>query len=112
MKPLVTMRAALGDPDLFARVLAGESWSLWRLLLIAIVGEPLTAEERTLFETLTGRPQEAGQPLEEFWGCFGRRSGKTRAMAVLAAYFGALCEWTDLLAPGERASLPLLSASV
>jgi hypothetical protein len=33
-------------------------------------------------------------------------------MAVLAAYFGALCEWTDLLAPGERASLPLLSASV
>src|SRR5271166_5931510 len=42
----------------------------------------------------------------------GRRSGKTRAMAVLAAYFAGCCDHSDLLAPGERAVLPLMSASV
>ena len=29
------MRAALGEPDLFGRMLAGESWAAWRVLLIA-----------------------------------------------------------------------------
>jgi len=33
-------------------------------------------------------------------------------MAVLAAYIAALCDHTDLLAPGERATLPIMSASV
>jgi hypothetical protein len=112
MKPLVSIRAALADPDLFGKVLAGDSWALWRILLIAICGEALTEDERVIFEALTGRPYEPGERVEEFWGIFGRRSGKTRAMAVLAAYLAALCEWSHLLAPGERASLPLLSASV
>src|SRR5271165_4751532 len=33
-------------------------------------------------------------------------------MAVLAAYIAALCDHSDLLAPGERAVLPIMSASV
>ncbi len=56
MRPLVTMRAALGDPDLFGRVFAGESWAAWRVLLIATMGEALDDDERTVFEALTGRP--------------------------------------------------------
>jgi hypothetical protein len=112
VKPLVSMRAALADPDLFGKVLAGDSWALWRTLLIAICGEALTVDERVIFGALTGKPYEPAERVEEFWGIFGRRSGKTRAIAVLAAYLAALCEWAHLLAPGERASLPLLSASV
>ena len=45
MKPLLSMRMALGEEDLFGRVLAGESWAAWRILLIAICGEALTNEE-------------------------------------------------------------------
>ena len=112
MKSLITMRAALSDHDLFASVLHGDSWDAWRILLIAIVGETLTPEERVVFESLTGRPQEPGEPVEEFWAIIGRRSGKTRAMAVLAAWIAALCDHSDLLAPGERAVLPIMSASV
>ena len=67
MRPLISMRAALNDPDLFAPVLKGESWAAWRVLLTAIVGEKLTPEERVVFESLTGRPQEPGEPVEEFW---------------------------------------------
>jgi hypothetical protein len=32
----------------------------------------------------------------------GRRSGKTRAAAVLAVYLGILCDFSDRLVIGER----------
>jgi hypothetical protein len=100
MRPIVPMRAALSDHDLFGLILAGDSWAAWRILLIAACGEPLTDDERAIFASLTGRPQEPGEAVEEFWAIVGRRGGKTRALAVLAAYLAALCDWSDILAPG------------
>lgn len=112
MKAIVSMRAALSDPDLFGRVLEGESWAAWRVLLIAAMGEALTDDERVVFASLTGREREPLKRAEEFWAIIGRRGGKTRAIAVLAAYVAALVDFSDVLAPGERASLPIMSASV
>jgi hypothetical protein len=112
MKPLVSMRSALGDPDLFGSIFAGESWAGRRVLLIAICGEELTADERVTFEGLTGREREPLEPVDEFWCIKGRRAGGTRAMAVLAAYVAGLCDHSDALAPGERAVLPIMSASI
>ena len=86
MKPIVTMRHALEDPDLFGRILPGRSWASWRVLLIALMGEPLTDAERETFEALTGREKEPLERVDEFWAIIGRRGGKTRAIAVLAAY--------------------------
>ena len=40
MTLLIPMRRALEDPDLFGRILSGESWRGWRVLLIAAMGEP------------------------------------------------------------------------
>ncbi len=77
-----------------------------------IVGEELTTEERVIFSGLTGRGRKPGKLVEEAWMVVGRRSGKTRAMAILAAYIAALCDHADLLAPGERAVLPIISASI
>jgi hypothetical protein len=42
------------------------------------------------------------QCVEEFWGVIGRRGGKTRSAAVLAAYIACLCDHRDHLVPGER----------
>jgi hypothetical protein len=112
MKPLVTMRDALMDPALFGKVLDGESWASWRVLLIAICGEELTTEERVIFELLTGREREPGEPVEEALIIKGRRCGGTRAAGILASYFGALCNHSSVLAPGERATLPIMSASI
>jgi phage terminase large subunit-like protein len=50
--------------------------------------------------------------VEEFWAVIGRRGGKTRAMAILAAYLAACVDHRDTLAPGERGVIPLLAASV
>ncbi|MGA2637291.1 hypothetical protein [Methylocella sp.] len=108
----MTMRSALQNSDIFGSILPGESWASWRVLLIAAMGERLKPSERAIFESLTGRPRGPQERVEELWAIIGRRGGKTRAVAVLAAYLAALVDWSDQLAPGERASLPIISASL
>jgi hypothetical protein len=104
MKPTVSMRKSLEDPKLLGGALRGDSWEPWRVLLIAAMGEPLTESERAQFRQLTGREHEPLQRVNEFAAVIGRRGGKTRAMAVLAAYIAGLCEH-EALVPGERGVL-------
>jgi hypothetical protein len=111
MKPIMSMRKALEDPDIFGRVFDGKSWDAWRVWLIALVGEKLTKGERKIFEQLTGRPQEPGERVDEAWMVKGRRAGGTRAMGILAAFLAALCDHSAALAPGERAVLLIISAT-
>ena len=110
MKILLSMRDALEHPHIFGGVFAGESWNTWRILLIAAMGEELTAGESLIFTSLTGRIYVPGVRVDELWCIVGRRGGKTRAIAILAAYIASLVDYSDVLAPGERASLPILSA--
>jgi hypothetical protein len=98
----VTMRQALEDPSLLGNVLAGPSWRTWIVVLVAIMGEPLYAEERVIFERLTGRPHEPGQRVEEFWAVIGRRGGKSRAVAVLIIFFAILVDHSRVIVSGER----------
>ena len=92
MKPTISIRKALADKKLLGSVLIGDSWQAWRVLLIAAMGESLSDEERTIFTALTGRDKEPLQRVEEFCAVVGRRGGKSRAMAILAAYVGGLCK--------------------
>ena len=109
------MRQALDDPEIFAHEkggLRGNTWKYWRVLLIACMGEVLTDEERVLFKEVTGREHEPGEPVVELWCILGRRAGKTRAISILAAYLAVFVDYSDVLAPGERACLPIMSASM
>jgi hypothetical protein len=111
MRPRISLRDALADPQLLGNAIPGESWAIWRTLLIAAMGEELTDDERVLFARVTGRESEPLERLDEFWGIVGRRGGKTRAAGTLGAYVATLCDWSDVLAPGERGVLPVLAAS-
>jgi Terminase large subunit, T4likevirus-type, N-terminal len=102
MKPLVTMREAFGDPTLLGGALRGDSWHVWRVLLIAAVGEELTEDERAVFRRFTGRDREPGAMVDTWLTVSGRRSGKTTAMAALVVYLACLCEWSEDLSLGER----------
>jgi hypothetical protein len=103
VRPLISLREALSDANLLGGVLDGPSWFAWRVLLCASMGEPLTEPERVVFAELTGRPQEPLRRVEEFVGVIGRRGGKSRAAAAIAAYIAALCR--HKLVPGERGLL-------
>ncbi|WP_188344171.1 hypothetical protein [Phyllobacterium sp. 628] len=111
MKALISLREALADDNLLGQAITGESWAIWRALLLASRGEALTVEERELFRLVTDRDHEPDEPVEEFWAIAGRRSGKTRAAAVLGSYLATCIDWTDCLARGERASLPVLASN-
>jgi hypothetical protein len=102
MKKLVGMREALRDRHLLGDALPGDSWSAWRMLLVAACGEPLTEAERVTFKALTGRDREPGQMVETLLVVAGRRSGKTKAMGTLSVYFATLCDWSGDLSLGER----------
>jgi Terminase large subunit, T4likevirus-type, N-terminal len=111
MKPLVSIRRALADQQLLGGVMIGESWAIWRALLIAAMGEQLTDAERALYQSVTGRAQEPLERVEELWVVAGRRSGKTRCAALLAAYVASLIDHKDKLSPGERGLVLFLAAN-
>jgi hypothetical protein len=103
MIPRISLRQSLQDPNLLGGALSGDSWRPWRTLLIAAMGEPLYDDERELFAKLTGRAREPLRRVEEVAAVVGRRGGKSRAMATLAAYIAGLCSHD--LVPGERGVL-------
>jgi hypothetical protein len=76
MKPRISMRRALADPNLLRHCLPGDSWRPWRTFLIGCVGEPLDDAERTIWQQIIGRQQEPGRRAEEIIGVVGRRGGK------------------------------------
>jgi hypothetical protein len=106
------MREALTDPLLLGKALPGDSWLPHRTLLIAAHGEELTDEERAVFTKFTGREREPLEPVDEFAGIAGRRSGKTRMAATEVAYVGGCCEHEHYLASGERAVIPILASTM
>ena len=80
MKPRVTLRKALEDPELLGSALAGPTWHAWRSLLLAAMGEPLNPDVLKTFTRFTGRTVPPPQRVDELWCCVGRRGGKSRAM--------------------------------
>src|SRR5262245_62342509 len=91
MRPKISLRKALADKGLLGTMLAGDSWQAWRVLLIAAMGEQLTADERILFTKFTGREREPLQRVAEIAGVIGRRGGKSSAIATGASYIAGLC---------------------
>src|SRR6516164_8884176 len=101
MKPKISMRRSLTDRKLLGHVLQGPSWFGWRVLLIAAAGEKLTGAERVEFKRLTGRAREPNRPCRQMICIFGRRAGKTFALAVFDCWIATLCDHRDVLTAGE-----------
>jgi hypothetical protein len=99
MKPRTSLRKALSDPRLLGNAIPGDSWAGWRALLLAAMGEPLLPDELERFRRLTGRQEPPTERCDELWCVIGRRGGKSRAIATLAAYLATLTEVK--LDPGE-----------
>src|SRR5262249_34333918 len=111
MKPRISLRKALSDKQLLADALPDESWAAWRILLTAALGEPLKPDELDRFKQLTGRDTAPTERVQELVAVVGRRGGKSRAIATLAAYLATLCDYRDKLASGERGVVLCLAPS-
>ena len=108
----ISLRRALADRQLLGAIMSGDSWAVWRSILIASQGEALTDAERATFTKLTGRDREPLERCEEVFAIVGRRGGKTRAAAVLSVFMSALHDHRSKLAVGERGVVLFLAANV
>lgn len=104
-----TLRHALSDNNLLGLALRGDSWANWKALLLSIAGEPLEPSELEAFRRLTGRYAPPNARVDEFLGVIGRRGGKSRAIATLAAFIACLVDHTSKLDAGERGIVLLLA---
>lgn len=92
--------AALGDP---------ETWERWLSILRAAFALPMSSDDRETFAAVAGDRDPPSRRVDELWAVVGRRGGKTRTAAAIAAYIGAI-EKHDL-APGEVGFVLLLAPS-
>ncbi|HEY8097419.1 MAG TPA: hypothetical protein VIE65_15170, partial [Methylobacter sp.] len=111
--PMFTMRKMVEDQKLMGKQLVPESFQKQKIILIASEGEELSREEAEIYKEMSGgRIYVPGQRPDEIWWTKGRRAGGTITMSVKAA-FVALSHGPAInarLAPGERASIPLLGS--
>ena len=112
-------RAAAGPPAPFvgtildamdAAGLTGATWGAWRTFWRAVYALAMEAADLATFTRHTGRQVPPSAPVREAWLIVGRRGGKSRNAALAALFAGIRRDYTALLAPGERAVIPVLAA--
>jgi len=92
------------EPDVFGSFFQPiESWVPWFACWASIFGIPLLdPDDQKLFQESTGRqtPREGGY--DEAYIIAGRRSGKSKTAAFLAAYNAIYGGWETRVGPGEK----------
>jgi hypothetical protein len=106
-----TILETLDDPQLFAPHFAGPTWGRWRVALAALLGLPMDAEARAIFEHHTERKQPPEMAYREAAWIIGRRGGKSRVLALVAVYIACFRDYSHHLAPGETPVIAILAAN-
>ena len=102
---------ALDDPGLFGEAFAEPSWRPWRAFLGALFGLPLPDDLAQFACTCAGRVDAlTAGPYREAWLVVGRRSGKSRILALVAVYLAVFVPWRPRLAAGETGVIMVLAA--
>ncbi len=110
MTKAVSIIEAMEDDQLFGGWLGPlDTWRPWIAILRGTFGLPMNEAEAGIFAKLTQRKPPT-RPARELWICAGRRSGKSSATAMLATYFAAFKDYSDVLRRGEVATIPVLAA--
>jgi hypothetical protein len=106
----ITILDAIDDPQLFKPWFRGAptNWTGWRAFLAALFALPLSEEQAAVYRECTGRNALPTQPATEGWLLCGRRAGKSAMMSLVACWL-ALRDYSEYLAPGERASIMLIA---
>jgi len=107
----MTILEAVQDPALFGPFFRDrKSWHAWEAFLSALFGLKLTKEQLAIYREHTGRKQPPKAQAQEGWLIVGRRGGKSRIAALVAVYLACFRDYTGVLAPGERGTLPVIAS--
>ena len=103
--------AAIDDPNLFAPWFKDHAtWAAWRAFLCALFALPMTPEQLATYRLCTGRKTPPATPVTEAWVPVGRRGGKSFVEALTAVFLACFRDYSEYLAPGERATVLIVAA--
>ncbi len=108
--PAFTLLNALDDPELFAGMFAGPSWEPWRSFLAGLFALPMTDDQAALFRHHTGRSELPSRPFREACLVCGRRSGKSRVLALTSVWLATAINYSAHTAPGETLVAAIIAA--
>ena len=113
-RPPFSVLDAMADRQLFGRtfkssLLRGDTWASWKVFLRALFGLDLDGDALATFQKHTGRDVAPGEQFREAFVIAGRRSGKSIIAALIGTYLAAFRDYSEFLAPGETAVLPIIA---
>jgi len=98
----MTLVESMLDPKLFGSFFSPPtSWLSWMAFLDALQGQTLTDDQFERFRKFTGRKLQPTTPFQEAFVISGRRSGKSRISALVAAYLCLVSDLPKALSQGE-----------
>jgi hypothetical protein len=86
-----------------------DTWRAWLSFLRVLFGDKLSEDDLATYAQCTGRSDVPAGFREAFLIC-GRRSGKSRMLAIVAVFLAVFKDWSPFLVPGERGTVMILSA--
>jgi hypothetical protein len=89
---------------------AEPTWTAWTSFVKAMFGLPMDEAELALFKQCTGRAAPSPDGHVDTTLVIGRRGGKSRVLALIAAYLSVFKDWQPFLSPGERAHVVIIAA--
>jgi hypothetical protein len=100
---------ALEDPALFGGMFDAPSWEPWRAFLEALQALPMSAEHLDLYRHHTGRFEPPTKPARYAELVVGRRGGKSRILALIAAYLACVIDHRAHIVPGETPVVAIIA---
>jgi hypothetical protein len=86
-----------------------DSWAAWLVVLKAIFGLPMTADEMSIFNRHTGRASAPSGGSKENFLIVGRRGGKSFISALIGVFIACFFSFTEYLTTGERGTVLILA---
>jgi hypothetical protein len=108
--PDLDILEAMAHPDLWGPWFRDPtSWRSWRIFLSTLFALPINRLDRALYQQCTGRDALPSEPIFEAWLVCGRRSGKSRMLALIASYLAVFVDYSRYLAPGEIGTIKIIA---
>src|SRR5262245_24219249 len=96
---------------LFGKYFSGDSWEFWVTFCKVLFNEPLSPEQKQIYERHTGRTELPQNLTRECWAiCGGRRGGKSLVAALLCVFISTFRDHSKYLKGGERGIVMCMAA--
>jgi hypothetical protein len=112
MKRKPSIIEAINNPKLFGslpRFKMLDSWTAWLVVLKAIFGLPMTADDLVIFNRHTGRLSPPTGGSKETYLITGRRGGKSFISALITCFIACFIYFTPFITVGETLAVMCLA---